>query len=259
MGTQKHKIEILASPTYSASEIGDLTREFESVFQVDTKKYEMFGLGDYATVLIIVFGLIAKGFFEGIGKDAWETLKKKLASTVSNRNEISEVGFHYRYESKDVELTVKSADANVISSAFDHIQSSLEVVERSQGNSIYLEFDPRTSKWNEQVSGEQKVAIHFEGVMATTDTVTIRGRSYRLTEESLKKVAEKASGMPLNYEHSGPPIGKVEDAWYENGKLMVRGVVFEPRDEKGRAILDSIKSGKLKGLSLGFSFDSTNH
>jgi hypothetical protein len=259
MGTQKHEIEISADPTYSDSEIGDLAREFESVFQVHTTKYERFGLAEYVPILVIVFGYIAKGFFEGIGKDAWETLKKKLASTVSNRNEISEVEFHYSYKSKVVELKVKSADANVIASGFDQIQSSLEVVERSQRDSIYLEFDPRTSKWNEQMSGGQKVAIHFEEVMATTGIVTVRGRSYRLTEEALKQAAKKAPGMPLKYEHSGPPIGKVEDAWYENGKLMVRGVVFEPSDDKGRAVLDSIKSGKLKGLSLGFSFDSTNH
>jgi len=222
-------------------------------------KYERLGLEEYVPILVITFGSIAAGFFEAIGKDLWETLKKKLASTVSNRNGISEVEFHYSYKTKNVELKVKSADANVIASAFDQIQDSLEVVERSQRDSIYLEFDPRTSKWNEQMSGGQKVAIHFEGVIATTDIVTVRGRSYRLTEESLKKAANKAPGMPIMYEHSGPPIGRVEDAWYENGKLMVRGVLFEPSDDKGRGVLDSIKSGKLSGLSLGFSFDSANH
>jgi hypothetical protein len=259
MGTQKHEIEISADPRYSDSEIGTLAREFESVFQVHTKKYERFAASDLPLILVIVFGGIAAGFFESIGKDVWETLKKKLVSTVSNRNEASEVRFYYGYESKKVELSVASADANVIASAFDQIQKSLEIVEKSQKDSVYLQFDSGTNKWNDQMIGGQKVALRFEGVVATTDEVTVRGHSYRLTEESLKKTAKDAPGKPIGYGHGGSFIGKVEDAWYENGKLMVRGVVFEPSNNKGREILDSIKSGNLKALSMEFSFDKTNH
>jgi hypothetical protein len=146
----------------------------------------------------------------------------------------------------------------VIASAFDQIQNSLKVVVRSQKDRVYLQFEPRTCKWNEQIIGGQKVALRFEGVVATTDRVTARGHSYRLTEESLKKAAKDAPGTAIGYGHGGPFIGKVEDAWYENGKLMVRGVVFEPKDDEGRAILDSIKAGNLKALSMEFSFDSTS-
>jgi hypothetical protein len=259
MGTQKHEIEISADPSYSDSEIQDLARDFESVFQVHTTKYERFGLLSYAPIIVIIFRSIAKGFFEAIGKDVWETLKKKLTSTVSKRKEISEVEFHYSYKSKDVELTVKSADANVIASAFDQIKNSLEVVERSQQNSIYLEFDPNLSRYV-SVNEEQKVAFRFKNaVAATVGKFTIRGRSYELTEESLRKAAKASVGKSVKYEHSGPPIGRIEDAWYENGKLMISGVAFEASDERGRAILDSLKRGELKGLSMGFSFESRKH
>jgi hypothetical protein len=255
MVTQKHGIEISADPRYSDSEIDALAREFENVFRVHRKKFERFAASDLPLILVIVFGGIAAGFFESMGKDAWETLKKKLVSTVANRNEVSEVRFRYDYESKNVELGVTSADANVIASAFDQIQKSLEVVEKSQKDNVYLQFDSRTNKWNEQMINGQKVALRFEGVMATTGSVTVRDHSYRLTEENLKKAAKDAPGKPIGCDHGGPFIGKIEDAWYENGKLMVRGAVFEPSDDKGRAILNSIKSGDLKALSIEFSFD----
>jgi hypothetical protein len=225
---------------------------------VHTKKYERFGLTQYLPILVIVFGPIAKGFLEEMGRDIWRTLSKRLASTVSNRNGPSEVEFHYSYESNEVELKVTSADGNVIASAFDQIQNTLEIVERSKQKNIYFEFDPSTNKWKEQTIDEQKIAGRFEGMMAKVGSVTVRGHTYKVTEEELKQVATEAAGMPIKYEHTGPPIGKVEDAWYEDGKLMVRFVVFEPHDEKGRQILESFKSGKVKGLSLGFSFDSKN-
>jgi hypothetical protein len=258
MAAQKHEIEISADPRYSDSEIEELAREFEYVFRVHTKKYERFAASDLPLILVIVFGLITRGFFEEIGKDVWQTLKKKLVSTVSNRNEVSEVRFHYSYQSKKIELRVASADANVIASAFDHIETSLEVVEKSQKDRVYLQFNSGTNGWNDQMVGGQKVALRFQGVAATTGSATARGRSYKLTEESLKKAAKDAPGTAIGHGHGGRFIGKVEDAWYENGKLMVRGVVFEPTDDEGRAILNSIKAGDLKALSIEFSFDSAS-
>ena len=122
----------------------------------------------------------------------------------------------------------------MIASAFDQIQSSLEVVEKSQKDSIYLEFDPPTNKWNEQMSDGQKVAIRFEGVMATTGSCYCQRSAISADGRTLKKAAKDAPGKPIKCGHGGPPIGKIEDAWYENGKLMVRGAVFEPSDDKGR-------------------------
>ena len=100
MVTPKHEIEISADPRYSDSEIDALAREFENVFRVHRKKFERFAASDLPLILVIVFGAIAAGFFESMGKDAWETLKKKLVSTVANRNEVSEVRFHYDYNRK---------------------------------------------------------------------------------------------------------------------------------------------------------------
>ena len=58
------------------------------------------------------------------------------------------------------------------------------------------------------------------------------------------------------HEHGGSPIGEWNEAWYDNGKLMVKGVVYEPRDQNEREIVDQIRSSKLKGLSLAFSDES---
>jgi len=260
MVAEKRKVEISADPRFSDSDIEELAREFEAVFQVHTAKYERFGLAQYDPILLIIFYEITKGFFEAIGKDAWEKIKKKLALVVSNRNEVSEVEFHYSYGPKKVELMVRSSDGNVVASAFDQIQETLEIVERTKGDGALLEFDSRLNKWvssSDQTSGEEKVAFRFENqVAATVGSVTVRGRSYQLTEENLKELAKTFAGHYLKHEHSGPPIGRIEKAWYENGKLMVSGVVYEPTDERGRTILDAIKKGELKGFSIGFSFDS---
>jgi hypothetical protein len=123
-----------------------------------------------------------------------------------------------------------------------------------------MEFDSTSSRWvpvSEVTNNEQKVAFPFKGCAATTDTtVTVRGHTYRLTEENLKEAAKSFEGHYLKYEHSGPPIGRIDKAWCENGKLLVSGVAFEARDDKGRAILESLKKGDLKWLSMGFSFET---
>jgi len=264
MSAQKPEVEISADPRYSDSEIEELAHEFESVFQVNTAKYERFSLEQYAPILVFAFGAIASGFFSALGKAVLESIRKRLASTISNRHEESEVEFHYSYKSKRVELKVRSADGNVIASAFDQIQNTLEIVENSQADSVFFEFDSVSDKWavvSEQKSGEQKVAFRFENVVAATlDSVTVRGNSYQLKEEVLKEAAKDYAGLPLKHEHTGPALGRIEKAWYENGKLMVNLVVFEPTDDGQRArvdkLLDSLKKGKGIGFSMGFSFNS---
>lgn len=260
MATQKHEVEISADPRYSDSEIEELAREFQSAFQVHTNKYERFGLPQYPLILVITFGPIAKGFLEGIGRDIWEKIKKKLASTVSNRKEVTEVEFHYSYGPKNIELMVRSSDGNVVASAFDRIQNTLELVEASKAETIYLEFDSKLNIWvpvKEQTSSQQEIALRFDrAVVATLDSVKVRGFTYQMKEELLKQAAKTFAGHPLKYEHSGPPIGKVEKAWYEDGKLLASGVVFKPTNDKERAIVDALSKGDLKGLSMGFSFES---
>lgn len=71
------------------------------------------------------------------------------------------------------------------------------------------------------------------------------------------EVALRRNVVRGNSNRSTP--SKLEKTWYENGKLMARGVLFEPTDDKGRVVFNAIKSGNLKGLSLGFSFNSSNH
>lgn len=268
MVAQKPEVVISADPRYSDSEIEEFAHEFAPIFQVHTNRYERFGLQEYALALIITFGPtfvpIVKGFLEGIGvgigKDIWEKIKKKLGSTVSNRKELTEIEFHYNNGPKNVELTVRTSDGNVAASAFDQIKNTLETVEKSKADAIYFEFDSSLNSWvpvSQVTNSEQKVAFAFSNcVAATVTSVTVRGHTYNLTEENLKEAAKTFEGHYLKVEHSGPPIGRIDKAWCENGKLLVSGVGFEARDDKGRAILESIKKGELKGLSIGFSFET---
>ena len=245
-----------------------------------TAKYERFGLAQYAPLLVIAFGEIAKtaaievtrevtkelarDILQEIGKDIWKGIKKKLASIISNRHEVSEVEFHYSYGPKNVELKVRSADGNVIASAFDQIQKTVETVERTKADIIYFEFDLNVNKWalvSQQMSGDRKVLKRFDKyVIASVKEVTVRGYTYAAKEKVLMEAARTWAGQPLNYDHNGPSIGRIEHSWYEDGKLFVNAVVFEPTDDAQRTqvekMLDLIKSGKRWGFSMGFSFNS---
>lgn len=92
---------------------------------------------------------------------------------------------------------------------------------------------------------KRKVALRFKGVIATANF---------FPEEVLKHAAEMLAGLPVTYGHRGRLIGHIEQGWYEDGKLCVRGVVYEPKNEDEKIFLDSIKSGEVKAVSPSFLY-----
>jgi len=96
-------------------------------------------------------------------------------------------------------------------------------------------------------SNKKRVVLRVEGVMATTDM---------LPEEVLKKWATKMVGKPMMYEHRGKPIGLVEEAWYKDGKLFFRAGLYEPKTKEQEEALESVRSGKVSGVSPSFFYRS---
>ena len=256
LSNQKDEIEISADSSYQDSELADLAATFGNNLQVRIKRYQrLTGLPaqDLAPILIIVFGLIGRGFLEEFGKDIYESIKQKLVE-VAKKQDNSEVEFTYTHGTKKVDLKVKSTNERVIASAFDHIADTLQVIEKKAEVIFYFDFDSTKEQWNLNDMSTRKIAGTVETIVATTDRITVRGESIQLSEEQLKKLASEMPGTPMLYEHSGSPIGEWRESWYENGKLMAKGVVYEPRDERERQIVEQVRSGKL-GFSLGFSHD----
>lgn len=103
-------------------------------------------------------------------------------------------------------------------------------------------------------SSNRKVRSRFTGVVATTDPVTKDGRTFQFTPEQLKEVANSFVEKPLTHKHRGRTIGKVNKCWYDNGKLHVSGVIFEPRNEDEKKAIEQLENGEVKGLSPSFSF-----
>lgn len=256
LASQKHEIEIAADSSYSASQLADLAATFGNNFEVRIKKYQrLTGLSaqDLAPILLIAFHPITRGFLEEFGKDIYESIKQKLVE-VARKQDDSEVEFTYTYGTKKVDLKVKSTNERVIASAFDQIPKTIQIVEKRTETNIYFDFDSNKEQWNLNDVSARKVAFFIDAIAATTDRITVRGEPMQLTEEQLRNIAAEFPGSPMLYEHAGSPIGEWREAWYESGKLMVRGAVYEPRDEKERQIVELVRSGKL-GFSLGFSHD----
>jgi len=101
----------------------------------------------------------------------------------------------------------------------------------------------------------RRAAFRFKGVAATTNPITVRGRTIQFTEQNLREAAKQAEGMPVGCDHRGPPIGEVERAWYDDGKLHVEGVVWEPISEEECRVVEALRSGKINGLSLEYWYE----
>lgn len=101
---------------------------------------------------------------------------------------------------------------------------------------------------------KRKERLRIIGIAATTDPVKKGGRTYKITEEELKKAAKTVVGKPLLHAHRGKPIGKVEKAWCKDGKLYIESVIYQPRNDMEEKIIEKIEKGELKGLSPAFRF-----
>jgi hypothetical protein len=141
-----HDIEISADPSYQQSELEALAAAFGGGFRVQITSYGRLDAGEFAPILILVFGSITKGFFEAMGRDLWGAVTKRLVG-ISKKQEGSEVVFKYTSGTKQVELHVKSSHDEVIASAFDQISKTLEIVEESGDAFFYFGFDESSDQW----------------------------------------------------------------------------------------------------------------
>lgn len=74
---------------------------------------------------------------------------------------------------------------------------------------------------------------------------------FTLTESEIRE-SGKYKDIPIydRHQHEKGPVGKIAKAWCENGKMLVAGVVSDATPG-GKKVCQELKSGVLKGLSLG--------
>jgi len=253
---QELDIEISADPSYNDTELTELASAFGEKFKVRITRHQRFTgvsadqLG--AVLFLILNSPIAKGFLEEFGKDVYKSVKERLIK-VAKKQDNSEVVFEYTHGAKKAKLRVKSKNEKVLESAFNQIDDTVRVLEGKEWPSFYFDFDIERNAWLLNDTANRKVAFHIQGVVATTDTIRVRGKTMQINEEALKNVAAEMKGLPLHLEHSGPPIGEWVSARYENGKLIGKASIYEPRNEAERKTVEDIRTRKL-GLSLGFNY-----
>lgn len=257
MSSQKPEIEVSADSSYEDSELMELAQAFGKNYKVRTTRYQrLTGVTaeQLLAILIITFNPISKGFLEEFGKQGLEFFKRILIGVAKKKKDGSEVMFRCIDGARTVELSIKSNSEKVLDSAFEQIDHALQTIEGNRGAVFYFDFDPNKGQWHLNDTSARKIAFEVEGVVATTDPVIVRGEKVQFSEQALKKVAAEMKGTPLLYEHEGPPIGEWMSARYENGKLIGKAGIYEPRDDSERKIVDDVKTRKLKGFSLGFSY-----
>ncbi len=103
---------------------------------------------------------------------------------------------------------------------------------------------------------KRKPRLRIRGVMATVGPVKKGDKTYNITEEELKKAAASMIGKPIQRGHRGRPIGEVEKAWFENGKLLVKALVYEPENEEEEEFVRKIENGEIRGLSPSFTYEN---
>lgn len=76
--------------------------------------------------------------------------------------------------------------------------------------------------------------------------------SFSFTKREIPKHCKTTINVPvyLKHKHDLGPVGRIVKAWMEKGKMLVAGLIQED-SLPGRAAKKGIKSGILKGLSLG--------
>lgn len=102
---------------------------------------------------------------------------------------------------------------------------------------------------------KRKERFRITCIVATTDSVTKGDKTYKFTEEQLKKVAKSFLGKAFLHKHRGRPIGKIEESWFKEGKLYVKGVIYEPDNPEERIAVEKIERGEIRGFSPSFSYN----
>lgn len=241
---------ISTSPTVEKEVPSRIRAALPKSMQIREETYLQFSAGitlDVIQIVIIfVSGGVAQGFFGELGKDAYQQLKRAVKDIFSKKKERALV-IEFRTKETELSFRLETDDADVVDRALEKIPGVISEANESESASLYLGENGEWGKF------EGKVAFVTEGVAATTDVIEKDGKRIGMTEQALREAAKQAVGLPMLVEHRGRPIGRITKSWMKDGKLFVRLVVFEPRNREEEAVVVRLKSGDLRGLSLGFS------
>jgi hypothetical protein len=196
-------------------------------------------------VFILVGSYIGKGFLEELGKDAYRKLKDELGDFLSKKGERT-LAIQFKSKKTRLSFRLETDEKSVVDSALKKIPQIISETEKS--TSFYLGPQGQWEKF------EGKVEFVGEGVAMTTGEFELNGRKVKITERDLRDLAENMlPNFPIMHEHRGRPIGKLTKSWVRDGKLRVRYELYKPRNATERQVIEAIRSGDLRGFSLGFS------
>jgi hypothetical protein len=245
---------IATSPTVDKDVAEKISAVLSNSMAVRKETYLQATAGVSLEVIEIVFvfssTLVAKGFLEELGKDTYGKLKQVLKQIFSRREERALV---IDFKSKETRITfrVETEDEAVVEVA---LQAIPKVISKARTSTSY--YWGKRKDWE---PSEGKVAFVRDGVAATTDEFELNGRKVRFTERALEQAARNMPpNFPIMSQHRGKPIGKITKSWVQDGKLLVRMELYQPRNAEEEQVIQAIKSGDLHLLSLGFSFPEEN-
>jgi len=149
MSLKKPSLEIAANYAYTDKELESLSNVFEPVMEVEIKRVEEFQKEFLGPIIFFIFYGISTGFFETIGKNLWEVIKKKIASTVTKKREsgVSDLEFQAETEKGKIRFRLHSSDTKIIEKAIDQIPNVLKSAEETAHEIDYYEFDNDKKEW----------------------------------------------------------------------------------------------------------------
>lgn len=240
----------ISTDGWDQRDIEDIQGIFPKSMTMEQKNLAQFLSG---IELAIIFGLFASGkitggFFDAMGKDAWNGLKTKLVKK-SKENKHSSIGFEISNGTKSVKLSLKTKDSSLIERALDTVDNALNQIKEDETNEQF-HFDNEQKDWVKIV--DRKFYKKIKGIAASTTPVKKGDKVIQLTIEQLHTFASQMINSPITLSHGGKPVGKITKAWVEDDKLMYEGGIYEGLAKAEETQLDEIM--KTGGVSIGFKY-----
>jgi len=145
---EKPQLIVSGNDHFSDEELFDLSDTLSSVFDVKTYRFEEYVADELIPYLRLIFNNpITKGFLQTIGRDLWDSIKKKIANIAVKKKIESDVEFRFENEKMNISFRCRSNTPEVIESAFDKVIDVLKIVEQSKQREAQFIFNVVTNKW----------------------------------------------------------------------------------------------------------------
>lgn len=149
MFLKRPSLEIAANLAYTDKELESVSNVLKPVFEVKVKRFEEFQEEILEPIILFIFYGISSGFFQGIGRNLWNVIKKKVANIVTKKRKsgVSDLEFRVKTEKRNIQFRLHSSDPKVVEKAVDQFPKALEYAQETGCKINYYEFDTEKKKW----------------------------------------------------------------------------------------------------------------